>query len=480
MMSQPHSTVVVKGLGPVLVLLLMFCAASAGRAQSPWYVSYEKALTAQEEGDWKGSVQLLKDAIASKNDEKLKARTYGLRFINYLPYYHLGLAYYHTMDRRKALENFDASLRQGAIAGDPDDYEEIQSLVKELGGIAATPAVQEPVAAAGTPAPARKEPAAASSPGRKIVVPPPVAAPKTSAGALSPGRRTTAELREPVSRESAGGVPWYVNYETGLAYIESGDWLKAIENLKLALAAKGLPSRYARTYGMWFVTYVPYYYLGLAYFNQGLWQFAVNYFETAERLGEVRELEAESANLASLLKEARKRNAAGSKRPSSEELKGMLNTALTEAIRLYNLQETDRAKSKFESVLQLDPYNSVAKSYLARMPKEPPGDAPEPPVDADFSAGVVQLLRGNQERAIKFLIAAEPTMKDDPALHAYLGVAYALRYRSTGKKDKVALGNARREFGTTLSLDPSYQLDRSLFSRDVLDVFQSVKKNPPK
>lgn len=420
----------------VFMVGLAVCALSVGRAQTPWYVSYEKAITAQEEGDWRSSVQFLRDALAVKDNEKIKARTYGLRFINYLPYYHLGLAYYHTNDRQKALENFDISLRQGEIAGDPDEYQQLESLRKELGGVAA-------------------------------LVP-------------APGRTPAAETPAPASRESAGGVPWYVNYETGLAYIESGDWLKAIENIKLALAAKGIPTRYARTYGMWFVTYIPYYYLGLAYFNQGLWQFAVRYFETAERLGEVKDLEAESVNLTSLLKDARKRSSAAPKRPPSEELKEMLNTELTEAIRLYNLEEVEKARTKFEGVLQLDPYNSVAKSYLRRITKAPAGEASEQPVNADFSSGVVQLLRGNHEKAITLLKSAEPSMRNDPALHAYLGVAYALRYRSTGKKDRVALGNARREFTTTLSLDPAYQLDRSLFSRDVLDVFQSVKKMPPK
>ncbi len=464
-----------------LFLCLALSVASSTKAQTPWYVSYEKAITAQEEGDWKGSVRFLKDALAMKDGEKLKARTYGLRFINYLPYYHLGLAYYHTNEAQRALENFDISLRQGEIAGDPDEYGQLESLRKELGGVAAGEPAPGREPAAVTPAPGQKTAAKTPAPDRKTgAIAPSVAAPRAVAGTPVPARTAGPEAREPVSRESAGGVPWYVNYETGLAYIESGDWLKAIENLKLALAAKGIPSRYARTYGMWFVTYIPYYYLGLAYFNQGLWQFAVSYFETAERLGEVKDLESESANLTSLLKDARKRNSAAPKRPPSEELKEMLNTELTGAIQLYNREEVDKAKSKFEEVLQIDPYNSVAKSYLARITKSPAGNAPEAPVNADFSSGLVQLLRGNHEKAITLLKSAEPSMTNDPALHAYLGVAYALRYRAAGKKEKGALANARREFTTTLSLDPAYQLDRSLFSRDVLDVFQSVKKNPPK
>ena len=82
--------------------LVLAGSAAVLRAQTPWYVSYEKALSAQEEGDWKGSLPLLKEALAVKAAPKLKAKTYGLRFVNYFPYFHLGVAYYHLKEKQKA------------------------------------------------------------------------------------------------------------------------------------------------------------------------------------------------------------------------------------------------------------------------------------------------------------------------------------------------------------------------------------------
>ena len=422
-----------RGRAPVLVAAaLLGVAAASGRAQTAWYVPYEKALSAQEQGDWKGSVPLLNDALRANAAPKLKARTYGLRFVNYLPYFHLGEAYYHMNEKQKAIESFDRCLQYGEIQGSPEEYEILQSHRAELAGAL---------------------PGAASAAGM---------------------RRDSADA---APAAAAGGLPWYVNYETGLAYIESGDWLNAIENLKLALGANGIPRRYARTYGMWFITYIPYYYLGVAYFNQGMWQLAVNYCETSERLGEVKDMEAESAALSSMLAEARKKSGAGRKPVVSEELKAAVNTRIAEAVRLFNREEYAKAETVFRSVLAIDPYNSVARSYIARIAGRSPGGEQEPLPPREFSSGVLELIRGHQEQAIRLLKTAEPAMEQDASLHAYLGVAYYLRHRAAGKKETDALRSAQREFRRTLEIDPAYQLDRTLFSHDVVDVFQGARKH---
>ena len=418
-------------LGLVAALILAAVPAIVG-AQTPWYVPYEKALSAQDQGDWKNSLSLLREAVAVKETPKLKARTYGLRFVNYFPYFHIGEAYYHLKEKQKAVENFDLCLKYGEIQQSPEDYALLESLRGELTG--------EP--------------------------------PKPAASAA-----VKSETPDVPATVSGGGVPWYVNYETGLAYIESGDWLNAIENLKLALGSNGIPRRYARTYGMWFITYIPYYYLGLAYYNQGMWQLAANYFETAERLGEVRDLEPESANLKSYLEESRKKSGGGRKGFVSEELKASVNNQIADAVRLFNREEYAKAESVFRSVLVIDPYNSVAKNYLARIAKLSGAGDQEAPPPREFSNGVLELLKGRHEQAIRLLKAAQPGMDQDAGLHAYLGVAYCLRHRAAGRKETDALRSAQLEFRRALQIDPSYRLDRTLFSRDVLDIFQGVRKS---
>ena len=416
----------------ILCFLLLTSPASTLVAQTPWYVSYERALSTQDQGDWKGSIPLLREALAGKNAPKLKARTYGLRFVNYFPYFHLGEAYYHLRENQKALENFDLCLKYGEIQQSPEDYALLQSHRAEVSG--------EPLKGAGPPLQAKTE--SADVPGSV----------------------------------QGGGLPWYENYESGLAYVESGDWMNAVESLKLALAANGIPRRYARTYGMWFITYIPYYYLGVAYFNQGMWQLAANYFETSERLGEVNEMEPESATLKSHLEEARRRSAGAKKSVISEELKPGINNKIADAVRLFNREEYAKAEAVFRSVLVIDPYNSVARNYLTRIAQQStPGEQGAPP-PREFSDGVIELLRGRHEQAIRLLQSAQSVMDRDVSLHAYLGVAYCLRHRAKGKKESDALKSAQQEFRRALEIDPSYQLDRTLFSRDVIDIFQGVRK----
>jgi Flp pilus assembly protein TadD len=89
---------------------------------------------------------------------------------------------------------------------------------------------------------------------------------------------------------------------------------------------------------------------------------------------------------------------------------------------------------------------------------------------------VLELLKGRHEQAIRLLRTAQPGMDQDASLHAYLGVAYCLRHRAAGKKENDALRSARLEFRRALEIEPSYQLDRTLFSRDVIDIFQGVRK----
>ncbi|HUI09514.1 MAG TPA: tetratricopeptide repeat protein [Bacteroidota bacterium] len=421
-----------------LALLFVLAAMPAALpAQVPWYVSYERALNAQEEGDWKASVPLLQDAVAQKQAPRLKAKTYGLRFVNYFPYFHLGEAYYHLGEKQKAVENFDVCLKYGEIREAPEEFALLTSHRNELTGNVAE----------------RGAPPAHGGPGEA---------------------RPAVQLEPPDAMPpvATSGLPWYVSYETGLAYMESGDWLNAIENFRDALGANAIPRRYARTYGMWFITYIPYYELGEAYFNQGMWALALRYLETSERLGEVNEMEAESRNLKSLLDEARMKAAGAKKAPASEELKGYVNDQIAQAVRLFNENEDAKAESALRSVLRIDPYNSVARSYLARIAQRTgtADQSAQPP--PEFSRGVLELVRGHHEQAIRLLKAAEPSMAGDASLHAYLGVAYCLRHRAAGSKDKDALRSARLEFQRALAIEPSYRLDRTLFSRDVTDIFE--------
>jgi tetratricopeptide (TPR) repeat protein len=416
--------------------MLSFAAGPRLCAGTPWFVSYEKALQAQEKGDWQTSIRLLKEAIAEKGTPRLKAKTYGLRFVNYLPYYHLGLAYYRLNDRRSALEYLEKSEQYGQIADAPDEYTMLTRMKAELTGTT-------------------------------VPSPPPVASAQAAQDTTRAEKSGNAET-----------LPWYVNYETGLAYIESGDWLKAVESLRRALATDRHPREYARTYGMWFISYFPNYYLGVAYYNQRLWQLAVKYFEASRQAGELENMDEERARLREYLDEARKREGTG-KKPVSEEVKELVSQKLDEAIRLFNMLEFAESQARFNEVLHLDPYNSVAKIYLDRIAGES-AQSDSSGSTSDYLAGVAQYFKGNIDEAIVLLRSAKPGFRDDPNLHAYLGAAYASHYLRSGKKQTTSLRNAQESFRQALKLNPRYTLDGRVFPREVVAMFLQVKKGAGK
>ncbi len=78
--------------------------------------------------------------------------------------------------------------------------------------------------------------------------------------------------------------PWYYHYELGLEMKKKNDWQRALESFLDALDHRQKPSKLARTYGVWFINYHPYYEIGLAHYHLGNWSCAVNAFQLSENL----------------------------------------------------------------------------------------------------------------------------------------------------------------------------------------------------
>jgi tetratricopeptide (TPR) repeat protein len=399
----------------------------------PWYVSYDKALRAQDKQEWQSSIDYLQQALAEKPKPQLKAKTYGLRFVDYLPYFYLGTAYFHLDNKSEALKNFEVEEQYGEIKNAGEEYAKLAQFKAELKG---------------------EKPAASVR--QKIPAAPKIEKVKTP---------------EPRSDKQ----PWYTSYEIGMEYIESGDWLRATDYLKRALAVKNTPSQYARTYGMWFIAYFPYYYLGLAYYNQGLWQNAVEYFEKSEKLGELKLMKPEYADLQRLLADSRAKSiGAAQKQPATEDAAAMVNKEILEGIQLFNEAKFPEAEKKFKAVLQLDPYNSLAKSYLNKISAaSKQSKAPSTPKN-DFIAGLSAFSKGQYDDAIALFSSAKPAYEKDADFHAYLGAAHAQKYLAAGAKDKVAYGSAFAAFARALEIDADYKLDSRVFSKEVIEIFNSV------
>jgi len=416
----------------IVILLAVYLIPFLSLAVSPWYVAYDKALRAQDKQEWQSSIDYLQQALAEKPKSQLKAKTYGLRFVDYLPYFYLGVAYVQLGNKTEALKNFEMEEQYGEIKNASDELAILTRLKAEIKG----------------------EKYAPSAP-RKVATNPKVEKTKTSA--------TRGEK-----------LPWYTNYEIGMEYVESGDWLRATDYLKRALAVKDTPSQYARTYGMWFIDYFPYYYLGLAYYNQGLWQNALEYLEKSDKLAELKSQKTEYANLQKLLADSRAKSTGAAPKPAvTEDVAEMVNKEILEGIQLFNEAKFVEAEKKFNAILQLDPYNSLAKSYLGKITAARRSDG-KGAAKNDFNAGLSAFSKGQYDEAITLFNSAKSAYENDADFHAYLGGAYAQKYVATGAKDKNIYGKAFVEFTRVLEIDAGYKLDSRVFSNEVIEIFNSV------
>jgi tetratricopeptide (TPR) repeat protein len=91
--------------------------------------------------------------------------------------------------------------------------------------------------------------------------------------------------------------PWYAHYANAEKALENGDWTLAVQELNEALEKRGDSGARVRTYGMKVTPYFPYLKLGIAYYELGQVEAALQAFETEERLGAVGESEAAAAEL---------------------------------------------------------------------------------------------------------------------------------------------------------------------------------------
>lgn len=80
-----------------------------------WRERYEAGLEALEQEAWRDAVTALSQAIAAKGDSSTESLAGGRRSGEYLPYLHLGIAYYHLGLYELAIEKLDRELEFPAI-----------------------------------------------------------------------------------------------------------------------------------------------------------------------------------------------------------------------------------------------------------------------------------------------------------------------------------------------------------------------------
>jgi tetratricopeptide (TPR) repeat protein len=99
-----------------LVAALLVAAAQPAFAVKEWWEFYQQATENQiTSGHCPEAIQSLREAIRIKPASGVNEQTYGLQFIDYFPYYYLGVCYLRTGDIANALKMADIEEQRGAI-----------------------------------------------------------------------------------------------------------------------------------------------------------------------------------------------------------------------------------------------------------------------------------------------------------------------------------------------------------------------------
>ena len=88
------------------------------------------------------------------------------------------------------------------------------------------------------------------------------------------------------SKLASNRLPWYFHYEFGVELVKHGAADEAIEPLRMTANLKPESMRDARMYGAWFINYLPYYQMSLAYSELGDWDSAWDAIRMSENLVE--------------------------------------------------------------------------------------------------------------------------------------------------------------------------------------------------
>jgi tetratricopeptide (TPR) repeat protein len=160
--------------------------------------------------------------------------------------------------------------------------------------------------------------------------------------------------------------PWYAHYANAERALEEGDWGLAVQELNEALEKRGDSGSRVRTYGMKVTSYFPYLKLGIAYYELGQVEAALQAFETEERLGAVTQSDAATAELEryrGLAREAQEAAAAEEENRISQ----VVQQGLSSARELEDRGLFDEAMAALDRALAVAPEDEEAQTSMNRI-----------------------------------------------------------------------------------------------------------------
>lgn len=212
------------------IFFIAMCASSA-QAQS-WYDHYEAGIAAVRSGEWNTVVQKMSAAIKSNGKENNRARTYGMNYLNYHPFYYRGVAYLQTGRYQEAI----ADLERTSGAGE-ENLGSIDTLMERArkGAASANAPAEEPVRPVRPAPPVTTPPAQTAPPVSTPAVPqidPALRQRAAAALATAKGKIQAAQGRRATSSQQyAQAMSMFTDATTRSATSRSNDDLNAVIGL---------------------------------------------------------------------------------------------------------------------------------------------------------------------------------------------------------------------------------------------------------
>jgi len=397
-------------------LLFLLLYPSSGRA-AEWYIKYKNGLEAIKNQQWAAAISHLDDALNERGEERAKARTVGVQFIDYFPYLYRGLAYAKSGNNAKALADFERSEKQGEVFKASKD-DEAQQILREYMSRLRTSAAGE------------KE--------------------------FEQGRTFYRQKNYTAALERFRSVPESSPYrEEAKRYVDLLQSDMAKEQGSNASTARQKPADTkpaSRTETMFAE--------GVRLFDRQQYERAGEKFravlqEVPDHPGAQRYLNLSKSMKASLSTAPRKSGTDRSRRAGTdagptENSAPMGNDQLVEqATTLFRSGKLESARRLFLTVQSADPSRQEVNAYLDSINV----------TQKQIQLGMLAFFEGDYQAAVRQLNEAARVNAENVSLYGVLAAAYAAQYFLGGTEDQALQRNAQEIFRKARLIDGNYRLD---------------------
>lgn len=98
----------------------------------PWYFHYELGKELENKGDWQRALESFIQALDHRDRPRKSSRIYGMWFVDYYPYYNIGLAHYRLQNWKCADNAFQLSQIYEDIPPDSSESGKLQEMRTEV------------------------------------------------------------------------------------------------------------------------------------------------------------------------------------------------------------------------------------------------------------------------------------------------------------------------------------------------------------